>query len=131
MVTIQVVSQVFRAASVTVMAGSRSAPLACTVTGGAPRSLLRATPSAAAWGTASTVSTVAAAVVAAAVREEVCQFVASGINFTLSIYKSYKLRKRMIFKRLSGYWFNHLYLSGGINKFVLKSRSLKKTNYRP
>jgi hypothetical protein len=75
---------------------------------------------------------VAAAVVAAAVREEVCQFVASGINFTLSIYKNYKLRRKMIFRILSGNWFNYVYLSGGINKVVLKSRSLKKThNYRP
>ena len=59
----------------------------------------------------------------------------SSMNSYLGImkhYKSYKLRKRMIFKRLSGYWFNHVYLSGGINKFVLKSRSLKKKhNYRP
>jgi RNA-directed DNA polymerase len=41
-------------------------------------------------------------------------------------YKSYKLRKKMIFKRLSGYWFNHVYLSGGIAKFVLKVRPVKK-----
>lgn len=53
----------------------------------------------------------------------------SSMNSYLGImkhYKSYKLRKRMIFKRLSGYWFNHVYLSGGIAKFVLKVRTVKK-----
>jgi RNA-directed DNA polymerase len=41
-------------------------------------------------------------------------------------YKSYNLRKKTIFKRLSGYWFNHVYLSGGIAKFKLKVRPVKK-----
>jgi hypothetical protein len=53
----------------------------------------------------------------------------SSMNSYLGImkhYKSYKLRKEMIFKRLSGYWFNHVYLSGGIAKFVLKARPVKK-----
>ncbi len=53
----------------------------------------------------------------------------SSMNSYLGImkhYKSYKLRKRMIFKRLSGYWFNHVYLSGGITKFVLKEKIIKK-----
>ena len=53
----------------------------------------------------------------------------SSMNSYLGImkhYKSYNLRKRMIFKRLSGYWFNHVYLSGGIAKFVLKVRPVKK-----
>jgi RNA-directed DNA polymerase len=53
----------------------------------------------------------------------------SSMNSYLGImkhYKSYKLRKRMIFKRLSGYWFNHVYLSGGVAKFVLKVRPVKK-----
>jgi RNA-directed DNA polymerase len=53
----------------------------------------------------------------------------SSMNSYLGImkhYKSYKLRKRMIFKRLSGYWFNHVYLFGGIAKFVLKVSSVKK-----
>lgn len=53
----------------------------------------------------------------------------SSMNSYLGImkhYKSYKLRKKMIFKRLSGYWFNHVYLSGGIAKFVLKARPVKK-----
>jgi len=37
-------------------------------------------------------------------------------------YKSYKLRKQMIFNYLSGWWWNHVYLSGGISKFVMKRR---------
>jgi len=53
----------------------------------------------------------------------------SSMNSYLGImkhYKSYKLRNRMIFKRLSGYWFNHIYLSRGLAKFVLKVRPVKK-----
>ncbi|MGK0387218.1 MAG: hypothetical protein ACI849_001841 [Patiriisocius sp.] len=44
-------------------------------------------------------------------------------------YQSFNLRKQMVFKTktgLSGYWFNHLYLSGGIAKFVLKNKPVKK-----
>jgi hypothetical protein len=37
-------------------------------------------------------------------------------------YKTYKARKKMIFKHLSGWWWNQVYLSGGISKFVLKRR---------
>ena len=61
-------------------------------------------------------------------KEDKASFLSS-MNSYLGImkhYKSYKLRKRMIFKRLSGYWFNHVYLSGGIAKFVLKIRPVKK-----
>jgi len=61
-------------------------------------------------------------------KEEKAAFLSS-MNSYLGImkhYKSYKLRKKMIFKRLSGYWFNHVYLSGGIAKFVLKVRPVKK-----
>ena len=60
-------------------------------------------------------------------KEEKAAFL-SCMNSYLGImkhYKSYKLRKRMIFKRLSGYWFNHVYLSGGIAKFILKERPVK------
>ncbi len=49
----------------------------------------------------------------------------SSMNAYLGIlkhYKSYKLRKQMIFKYLSGWWWNHVYLTGGISKFVLKRR---------
>ena len=61
-------------------------------------------------------------------KEEKAAFLSS-MNSYLGImkhYKSYKLRKRMIFKRLSVYWFNHVYLSGGITKFVLKVRPVKR-----
>jgi hypothetical protein len=49
----------------------------------------------------------------------------SSMNSYLGIlkhYKTYKMRKRMLFKNLSGWWWNHVYLSGGINKFVLKNK---------
>src|SRR5690554_4211455 len=39
-------------------------------------------------------------------------------------YKSYKLRKTMIFKNLSGWWWNHLYLSGVICKFEMKTKTV-------
>lgn len=61
-------------------------------------------------------------------KEEKSAFLSS-MNSYLGImkhYESYNLRKRMIFKRLSGYWLNHVYLSGGIAKFVLKVRPVKK-----
>lgn len=57
----------------------------------------------------------------------------SSMNSYLGImkhYKTYKLRKRMLFKHLNGYWWNHVYLSGGIAKFVLKVRTLKKNHKR-
>jgi RNA-directed DNA polymerase len=56
----------------------------------------------------------------------------SSLNSYLGImkhYQSFNLRKQMVFKNktgLSGYWFNHLYLSGGIAKFVLKNKPIKK-----
>jgi RNA-directed DNA polymerase len=40
-------------------------------------------------------------------------------------YKTYNLRKRMLFKHLNGYWWNHVYLSGGVAKFVLKTKPVK------
>lgn len=49
----------------------------------------------------------------------------SSMNSYLGIlkhYKTYKLRKRMLFKNLSGWWWNRVYLSGGIAKFVLKDK---------
>lgn len=49
----------------------------------------------------------------------------SSMNSYLGIlkhYKTYKLRKNMISKHLSGWWWNYVYLSGS-NKFVLKQRS--------
>ena len=50
----------------------------------------------------------------------------SSINSYLGImkhYKSYKLRKGMLFKNLSAWWWNYVYLSGGIAKFVLKRKT--------
>ena len=55
----------------------------------------------------------------------------SSLNSYLGImkhYKSFNIRKRMIFKNktgLSGWWFNYVYLSGGIAKFVLKNKPVK------
>jgi len=57
----------------------------------------------------------------------------SSMNSYLGImkhYKTYNLRKRMLYKHLNGYWWNHVYLSGGIAKFVLKVRTLKKKHKR-
>jgi len=56
----------------------------------------------------------------------------SSLNSYLGImkpYQSFNLRKRMIFKNkegLSGSWFNYVYLSGGIAKFVLKNKPKKR-----
>ena len=54
----------------------------------------------------------------------------SSINSYLGIikhYKTYKLRKQMVFKNLSGWWWNYVCLVG-YNKFVLKRRKVKN-NY--
>jgi hypothetical protein len=37
-------------------------------------------------------------------------------------YKTYKHRKSMLFKNLSAWWWNYVYLTGGIAKFVLKRK---------
>ena len=53
----------------------------------------------------------------------------SSMNSYLGImkhYKTYKLRKMMLFKQLSGWWWNRVYLSGGIAKFVLKEKPVKQ-----
>jgi len=47
----------------------------------------------------------------------------SSMNSYLGImkhYKTYKLRKAIIFKNLSAWWWNYVYLSGGIAKFEMK-----------
>ncbi|MCL2040754.1 MAG: reverse transcriptase/maturase family protein [Bacteroidales bacterium] len=49
----------------------------------------------------------------------------SSLNSYLGImkhYKTYTLRKRMLFKYLSAWWWNHVSLKGGYLKFVLKER---------
>lgn len=53
----------------------------------------------------------------------------SSMNSYLGImkhYKTYKLRKGMLFKNLSGWWWNYVYLSGGIAKFEMKVKQVKK-----
>jgi RNA-directed DNA polymerase len=52
----------------------------------------------------------------------------SSMNSYLGImkhYNTYKLRKKMLWKNLSPYWWNHAYMSGGYAKFVLKIRKAK------
>ena len=55
-------------------------------------------------------------------KQEQKDFIASMNSYLgiMSHYKSYKLRKEMIFNNLSGWWWNYVYLSGGIKKFELK-----------
>jgi len=51
----------------------------------------------------------------------------SSMNSYLGImrhYKTHKLRKEMIFKNLSGWWWNCFYLNGGMVKFQLKQKVL-------
>ena len=58
------------------------------------------------------------------IKEEQGKFLSS-MNSYLGImkhYKSYKLRKNMIFKLLSCWWWNHVCLTGGIAKFSLKHK---------
>jgi len=53
----------------------------------------------------------------------------SSMNSYLGImkhYRTYKLRKGMLLKNLSGWWWNHVYLSGGICKFVMKQIPTKR-----
>jgi hypothetical protein len=57
----------------------------------------------------------------------------SSMNSYLGImkhYQTYNLRKVMIFKKLSGWWWNYIYLAGGISKFVLKQKRLSPTKKR-
>jgi RNA-directed DNA polymerase len=55
----------------------------------------------------------------------------SSMNSYLGIlkhYNTYKLRKRMLWKNLSPYWWNYVYMSGGYAKFVLKKRKAESNN---
>ena len=59
-------------------------------------------------------------------KAEIEEFIA-GMNSYLGIfqhYKTYKLRKRLLFDNLSGWWWNHVYLRGGYKKFNKMVRSL-------
>ncbi|MBA7539675.1 hypothetical protein ES705_31955 [subsurface metagenome] len=60
--------------------------------------------------------------------EEEKKYFLSSMNSYLGImkhYKTYRLRKNLIIKKLSGWWWNYIYLSGGIGKFVLKQKTVK------
>ena len=48
----------------------------------------------------------------------------------LKHYKTHKLRKRLLFKNLSARWWHCVYLSGGIAKFVLKTKTVKQCDWR-
>ena len=57
-----------------------------------------------------------------------CAYFLSVMNSYLGImkhYKTYKLRKRILFKHLSAWWWNHVYLTGGYAKFVSKNKIQK------
>ncbi len=65
--------------------------------------------------------------------KEVTSNFLSSMNSYLGImkhYKTYKLRKRMLFKNLHAGWWNHVYLSGGVRKFVLKQKRVKSNPFR-
>lgn len=54
--------------------------------------------------------------------EEITKFISS-MNSYLGIlqhYKTYKMRRVMLFNHLSAWWWNRVYLSGGVQKFVQK-----------
>jgi hypothetical protein len=44
-------------------------------------------------------------------------------------YKTHRLRKKMVFKLLSGWWWNRVYLSGDIAKFVMKVKPAKTKSW--
>ena len=61
-------------------------------------------------------------------KEEKGKFLSS-MNSYLGImkhYKTYRLRKRIIIKNLSGWWWNSAYLSRSINKFSLRQKRAKR-----
>ncbi len=63
-------------------------------------------------------------------KEEQAAFLSS-VNSYLGImkhYKTYNLRKRMINKNLSAWWWNYAFSTGGLSKFVLKSKPSKFKN---
>lgn len=58
-------------------------------------------------------------------KEELETFLSS-MNSYLGImkhYKTYKLRKKMIKEKLSAWWWNSMYLTGGYSKFVKKRKN--------
>lgn len=59
-------------------------------------------------------------------KEELAAFLSSMNSYLgiMSHYKTYKIRKRMLLKNLSGWWWNYVYTSGGYRKIVLKCRNV-------
>jgi len=60
-------------------------------------------------------------------QEEIETFMSS-INSYLGImkhYKTYKIRKKMLNEKLSGYFWNYFYISNGYQKLTLKRRKIK------
>jgi len=55
-------------------------------------------------------------------KEDKNNFISSMNSYlgVLNHYRTYKLRKKMIFKNMSVWWWNHVYLTGGIRKFNIK-----------
>jgi hypothetical protein len=52
----------------------------------------------------------------------------SSMNSYLGImrhYKTYRLRKSVIIKNLSGWWWNYVFLSGGFKKFILRTKRVR------
>ena len=62
--------------------------------------------------------------------QELDRFIAS-INFYLGIlkhYKTYRLRKKLLFS-LNGYYWNYVYICGGYTKLAKKRKRMKKQRY--
>jgi RNA-directed DNA polymerase len=57
---------------------------------------------------------------------EQAQFLSSMNSFLgiMKHYKTHRFRKNIILKYISAWWWNYVYLSGGIQKFVLKRKSV-------
>ncbi len=60
-------------------------------------------------------------------KEEQATFLSSLHSYLgiMKHYRTYKLRKATVFKNISGWWWNYVYLRGGISKFVLKKYTSK------
>jgi len=57
--------------------------------------------------------------------EKLKKFIACANSYLgiMGHYKTYRLRKNMVMKNPSDWWWNYLYLSGGISKFTLRRKS--------
>ena len=57
--------------------------------------------------------------------EKIVKFIACANSYLgiMGHYKTYRLRKNMVNKNPSDWWWNYLYLSGGISKFTLRRKS--------